>query len=561
MFKTPNTPLKILRLLVFFIMPLPFTMAQSAFNIYDSEYYQLIERLEVKSGKLSNEFHTNVKPFENTSIARFLEALNDSNYSKVDIWSMNYLKSDNWAYLSDSIVGNEKPFLKHLFKKQADFYHVKEKSYDIHVSPIFNFGLGNESGIEGQYINTRGVRINGSVNGKIGFYTDFTENQVSTPFYVQDFYQEYKSFPYSGYTRRIGLEGNKPGIDYVQATGYVAFKPSKNFLFRFGHSKNFIGSGVRSMILSDFSAPYLNLMMKAKLGRLEYHNILASLNNTQVDVGVNNLVAIPQKFMVFHHLNVNVNKNLNIGLFETVMFGERPFDLNYLNPVIFYRFVEGLIGSKDNALVGADFKLILAKSISIYGQLVIDEFNSEESKKEGWYGKKRAGQIGLKYFDIFGIKQLDFQGEFNYARPYTYSHYSSYTNMVNYGVPIAHPLGANFKEFLLVGRYSPVPKLFLKVTYMNSDKGYDTEDKNYGGDLLKNYRENRPKEFGNYITQGQKRNLSALRFESSYMIGHNFYIDFSYQNRSLKIQELNSQKNNLINFGVRWNAFKTESLY
>jgi hypothetical protein len=199
--------------------------------------------------------------------------------------------------------------------------------------------------------------------------------------------------------------------------------------------------------------------------------------------------------------------------------------------------------------------------VSIYGQLVLDEFNSVESKKEGWYGKKRAGQIGLKYFDAFGLKQFDFQGEFNYARPYTYSHYSSYTNMVNYGVPLAHPLGANFKEFLLVGRYSPLPKLFLKVTYMNSLKGYDIDEENYGGDLLKNYRDNRPQEFGNFITQGEKRSISTLRLESSYMIGHNFYVDFSYQNRGLKIEETISQKNNLINFGVRWNAFKTESLY
>jgi hypothetical protein len=556
--------LKILRLLVFCLLPIQFSVAQSAFAPYSEDYYHLLERLEVKSGQLSNEFHDNIKPFESRAIARFLDALSDSNYSKVDKWNLNYLKTDNWAYVKDSAAGNGKPFLKHLFKKQSDLYSVKNKDFDIHVSPVFYFGGGRnfgDNGSQGQFINSRGIRINGSIGNKIGFYTDFTENQSSTPFYVKQFYKEHQAFPYSGYTRIIGFDETKLGIDYMQASGYVAFKPSKNFLLRFGHSKNFIGSGIRSMILSDFSAPYLNLMMNVRLGRLEYQSILANMNNKQVDVGVNTLEAIPQKYMTFHHLNLNITKNVNVGLFETVMFGERAFDLNYLNPIIFYRFVEGLIGSRDNALVGTDFKILLGKSVSVYGQYILDEFNSEESKKEGWYGQKNAGQIGLKYFDLLRIKQLDFQAEYNYARPYTYSHYSSYTNLVNYNTPIAHPLGANFKEFVFVGRYSPITKIFFKATLMKAVKGYDDGTTNYGGDILKSYRENRVNDFGNFTTQGVKRSISLFRLETSYMLGHNFYLDFSYQNRSYGIFKEDKTKDSLINFGVRWNAIKSEGLY
>ena len=539
-------------------------MAQSGFITYESDYYHLLERLEVKSGTLSNEFHDNVKPFESRAIARFLDVLVDTGLSKVDRWSLSYLKTDNWAYIQDSSIGNGKPFLNYLFKKKSDFYQVENEEFDIHVSPIFHFGGGNnfgDPGTQGQFVNTRGIRINGSVGNKIGFYTDFTENQSSTPFYVKEFYKEYGAFPFSGYTRIIGLDETKLGIDFMQATGYIAFKPSKKFNLRFGHSKNFIGSGVRSMILSDFSAPYLNLIMNVKLGRLEYQSILATMNNKQVDIGVNTLEAIPQKYMSFHHLNLNVSKNVNVGLFETVMFGERPFDFNYLNPIIFYRFVEGLIGSRDNALVGTDFKAVLGKSVSLYGQFILDEFNSEESKKEGWYGQKNAGQIGLKYFDLLGIKQLDFQAEYNYARPYTYSHYSSYTNLVNYNTPIAHPLGANFKEFVFVGRYSPFAKIFFKAILMKAVKGYDDGITNYGGDILKSYRKNRADDFGNFTTQGVKRNISLFRLETSYMLGHNFFLDLSYQNRSFWIFKEGKTKDSLINFGVRWNAIKSEGLY
>ena len=45
---------------------------------------------------------------------------------------------------------------------------------------------------------------------------------------------------------------------------------------------------------------------------------------------------------------------INIGLFESIVFS-RPnhFELQYLNPVIFYRTVEQMVGSPDNAMIGA----------------------------------------------------------------------------------------------------------------------------------------------------------------------------------------------------------------
>ncbi len=558
--------LSLLRPLVFLILLSHFVKAQSGFVTYDDDYYHRIERLEVISGKLANTFHDNVKPFERKDIVQYLDSLNfsDSSLTTIDKENLNYLRSDSWAYNSDTAVGkNKKPFWKHFFKYKADFYSVKNEDFNIHVNPIFQFGGGSNAGdieTEGQFINTRGISVHGTVNKKLGFYTFFTENQASTPFYIKDYQRQTGGFPFTGFTKIIKDDSVKLGRDYMQAMGYFVFKPSKNIKLRFGHSTNFIGSGIRSMILSDFSAPYLNLMVNVKMGRLEYQTLIASMNNTQVDVGVATLEAIPPKYMAFHHLNVNVSKKLNIGLFETVMFGERAFDLNYLNPVIFYRFVEGLRGSRDNAIVGADFKFILAKSLSFYGQFVLDEFNSAESKEEGWYGEKHAGQLGLKYIDFLGLKQFDLQAEFNYARPYTYSHFSTYTNAVNYNVPLAHPLGANFKEFLLLARYQPTPKLFLKATWMKAIKGLDTEEENWGGDVLRNYREDRPDDFGNFIGQGIEQDISLLRFEASYMLGHNFFLDLAYQNRLESYQILNDKKTTLLNFGLRWNLANRKPL-
>jgi hypothetical protein len=55
-------------------------------------------------------------------------------------------------------------------------------------------------------------------------------------------------------------------------------------------------------------------------------------------------------------------------------------------------------------------------------------------------------QLGAKYINALGIKNLDLQLEYNRVRPFTYSHRDSVANYTHYNQPMAHPLGANFSE-------------------------------------------------------------------------------------------------------------------
>ena len=62
----------------------------------------------------------------------------------------------------------------------------------------------------------------------------------------------------------------------------------------------------------------------------------------------------PQKWFSHHRLGINIGKNLNIGVFESVMANQ--FDWNYLNPVIFYRWIEHQLGTPDKVMLGFDGK-------------------------------------------------------------------------------------------------------------------------------------------------------------------------------------------------------------
>jgi hypothetical protein len=539
---------------------------QSAFLPIDQNIYHLIDRFEIKNKYLSNTFHSNVRPYEGFKLSDFLQNLQTDSLdlSPTDSSNLLYLRRLYWERDSMELMAAKKPLLKHFFKQPTDFYAVKNDEFNIHISPAFAFYGGSEQlngQWERQFVNTRGVVLRGAIGKKLGFFSSFSENQASSPSYLKEFHRATNGFPYSGFTKIIGDNSSKLGRDYMQAIGYLAYTPVKNVTFMMGHTKNFIGSGVRSLILSDFSAPYFNFATQVKLGRLEYVNILGKMNNNQEDFSADNTVTIPSKFMVFHHLNANITKRLNIGLFETVYFGNRKFDMNYLNPVIFYRFVEGMVGSSDNAIVGIDFRLNLFDYLGFYGQFILDEFNNTENKTQGWHGQKNALQLGMKYIDVFKLNNVDFQFEFNQVRPYTFSHYTTYTNAVNYNTPVGHPLGANFREFISILRYQPFPKVFLKATYMYNIKGFDGPSENWGGDIMKSYRIDRVRDTGNRIAQGIPGVTHLLRLDASYLLYQNMFVDLRYQNRNHSLDNSPHSRSNLLTIGIRWNINQESYLF
>ena len=557
---------------LFFLSNLNIGFSQSANSPISQLPDGFLERLEVKSGKLSNSFHTNIKPFSREQIGDFLASVDSSTFlklSKTDKRNLEYLQIDNWEYIhKNQIINNisRRPLLKYIYKNKSDFYFVQTDDFDIHVSPILNVAFGTNSAYgdlnsKSTFINTRGVEIRGNINKKLGFYTMLTDNQSSSSNFLVNFYKTYQGYPYQSLVKIKNDNYDLLQGDYFSALGYFAFKPIKSLTMTFGHDKNFIGSGIRSMVLSDFSAPFLQLKTDLRIGRLQYLSILGQMTNLQVVNPPFSQITNAPKYLAFHHLNINLTKTLNIGLFESVMYGSRKngFELNYLNPVIFYRFVEGYLGSSDNAIVGADFKLNIFKTFTAYGQYFLDEYNTKEFKKDSWWSKKYAWQLGVKYFDVFKIKNLDVQYELNRARPFMYSHFTDYTNYVNYNLPIAHPLGANFKENIVSVKYQPHAKVLLSFVAMNALKGEDIDSSNFGGNIKLNNRIGRISDYNNYIGQGFENRIKNTEMVASLMIKHNLFIDLMYQRR--KDSYFIDETEIIYSFGLRWNMARKQLLF
>ncbi|MEL7223110.1 MAG: hypothetical protein AAGJ93_17430, partial [Bacteroidota bacterium] len=225
-----------------------------------------------------------------------------------------------------------------------------------------------------------------------------------------------------------------------------------------------------------------------------------------------------------------------------------------LNPVIFYRVAEQHTGSPDNTLLGADFNWKAFKRGAIYGQFVIDEFIfSNVFGDRGNWTNKYAYQIGLKYFDVLGIQQLDLQLEHNFGRPYSYTHDEVFTSYSHYRQPLAHPLGANFSEWMGIIRYRPHDRWYFYGKLVRAEYGLDDEDSNVGKNILL-ANTTRDSDNDNFVGQGIGTTLWFGELRASYMLKHNLFIDFTQviRNETTEVQVLNSQSS-ITSLGVRLN--------
>jgi hypothetical protein len=291
-----------------------------------------------------------------------------------------------------------------------------------------------------------------------------------------------------------------------------------------GHGRNFLGDGYRSLLLSDGASPYPFFKINTQFWKIKYTNIYSWMKDVRDDVTVDRTYAT--KFTAAHYLSWNVSKRLNIGFFESVVWSnqnERGFDANFINPIIFYRAVEFSSSSRSgNALLGLTSKYKWNNNIVVYGQFLLDEFSLGDVKAgDNSWKNKFAYQVGAKYFNAFKIKNLLLQAEYNQVRPYVYAHSNVLTNYGHNNQSLGHQWGGNFREFVAIARYHK-GRYFADAKFTFGQRGFDFSasgaNSNYGGDIYRDYEDDRFTDTGVAIAQGNKTNIFIADVQAGYLI-------------------------------------------
>ena len=498
------------------------------------------------------DIHTSFKPIIRSNLSFTIDSVIDTHYpNRYKNWYLRKLLSEHFIIL----YGND---------------------YKVTVSPIVNFSEGKELiDSKNTFANSRGYLIQGDIGRKFSFSTSFVENQAIFSNYLDSYVRDNRVVPGQGYARSF----KETGFDYAMSSGYVTYMANNIFAVQFGHGKNFIGDGYRSLLLSDnaFNYPYLKL--QTNLGKVQYTNLYAEL----MDIGyfathglLNwNQMGYAKKYLSSHYLSFHVNNKFNLSLFESVVWRmdhdpkNRGFNINYLNPIKMLSLIDLPESSLDNFLLGVNTKYVFRSSY-MYGQLVLDNFDfSKFCENDGWWANKIGYQLGYKIFDPFNIDRLTLQTEYNYVMPYTYAHHNPLQNYAHYNQPLAHPLGANFSEFLVMANYKWKRfEIDAKIIMTKYGKDFQVDSISYGSNVYLstgNYAQEeglvgmgvgRPSDFGIEIHQGELTKIGYKNFNVSYIINPytNLKINLGITLRN-SYNNAEDVKTRFINFGIMSDLF------
>ncbi len=529
------------------IVSKPFVSKINSSNLFVPLSHERYNRFDAEMNRIGNNSHTATKPYLYNDVSKYY----------------NFDAEFEQGKTRSSWVGR-KIWDEHLVTFQGEnYWFTGDVVLDLQIGKDF------QSDVAFTYNNTRGAIFQGGLGKNFNFYTVVFESQGR----FADYFNRYAESigPFGGNPaivpgRGIAKRFLDDGYDFPVAEGYLSYKFSDFFNAQFGHGKNFIGDGYRSLLMSDIASPYPYFKLNTSFWKLKYTNTFMSLRDVREEVSAEG--SYRTKYMANHYLSLNLTKRFNLGLFESVIWQNdngRGFDVNYLNPVIFYRSIEFSTGARGgNAIIGITGKYKWSDQINLYGQWIIDEFSTEKifGGNQSW--KNKLGyQLGVKYFDAFKVPDLYLQAEYNQVRPYTYSHNSIVLNYGHNNQSLAHLWGANFREIIGIARYRR-DRIFGSAKVIYGKRGFDfddgSDDRYYGGNI---YRSERDRAFEDGVKIGQGNTTTTLfsELEAGYIInpitnlkvfGSLIYRDFNPQVNTDLILKENTV---WFNVGIRTDIF------
>ena len=532
--KKTNTPLIILLFAILTLFALNNVAVAQTPNQNIPYSYQFYQKLNSSVYDINSSFHSSIRGFyadDSVLVGQYQSLM------KLGVDSLN---KRSWI--------RRKLTDEHLVNFKGD-------DYNVYLDFLPDFQIGREfKESKTTWLNTRGFQIGGDIGKQFSFYASAYENQGVFANYVTDFINTNQVVP-SEMTGK--LDGKTK--DWSYATALLSFTANKHLNLALGYDKNFIGDGYRSMLLSDVAANYSFLRMRATLGNVQYQTIFAYM----LDPGAERFTTDRRlgdrgKWMAAHYLDWNITKRFSAGFFQAVTWadaekeGKRGFDFNYAHPFIFLRSVESAnTTSPDKMRLGVNLKYEILDKTTVYGQFMFDEFTAKEIfSSNGYWANKHAIQVGFRGSDLFKVPRLNYLAEFNTAKPYTYAHFDRVSNYAAMNQPLAHPFGANFREFLGLLNYS-YKRFDFQGQMIYANYGADPAGLNYGKNIFLSY-ETRVQDYGVSTGQGIKTNLFFTEAKVSYLINpkYNLRAEIGGIIRR-ESSSLSNQNTGLVTFGLR----------
>ncbi len=518
---------KVLTTLLLLVSIIGIARAQSEYMPYSYQFYQ---KLNSSAYSINTNEHTALKPY-------FIDdSLLKPRYDSL----MNYGadgKPHGW--------GHQKLFNEHLID-------VKGSGATFYADILPDFTIGRDfSGSINTHVNSIGFQIGGTISNKLFFNVSGYDNWAVFPEYLNTYINQVGVIPGQAYDRNLGT--GSPQWNYI--TAVVSYTPIKYLNISVGRDKTFIGDGYRSLLLSDAASPYPFFKLTATLGHVRYMAMWTNMNDP---AQTSQYGIFRRKFGVFHYLDWSVSNRLSFGFYDNIIGyrtddngQKRPFDFNYINPLIFLQPLDNASDDPDKALIGFTSKYKISNGVTVYGQFALNEFHAADFfSSDGASVNKYGWQLGFRGTHLFSVNNLNFLIETNNVKPYTYSARSAIENYSENSEPLAHPWGGNFREVVGILNYS-YKRFDFSGEADYGRYGFDKDSLNYGKNIFQIYT-TAAKQYNNYIGQGLTTNMIYLEGKVAFLLNpkYNLRLELGAIYRTEENAQFND-KTTWVTFGLR----------
>jgi hypothetical protein len=541
---------KLKLLIVLLILLVLFSERMSAQSVYvplNHWAYDFVERLEAR-GLITGALNA-TKPYSREEMAAYLiqaeEKINaGQSLNSVELEQLRFLQfefkeefqrltgrngrsySSRIAHIKEHKIFG-KIFPKFLYKNNRNFFNISSDVFQVLVDPIFyhNWLYANPdsvSGIERVLERTHGVTLWGQLGTHLGFFFDFRDTKEwGTRTYPQQFEITREGLGF--------VNGYGSHIWHDETNAYLVFKlPYMQLIL--GKDFNYWGPGYNgALTLSNHATSFDQIKLQTKIWRLKFTYLWGFLRTFPPILDANSKST--PKNIVAHRLEINAARWLNLGVHETVIFGNRRFELAYLNPINFYRSAEHALDEDDNATMGFDLEFFLIPNVKLYGEVFIDDLSTLKLGS-GFHGNKTAFLTGGLWVDALTIPNLDVRLEYARTRPYLYTHRNDINKYSHFSTGLGHWIGPNADDLFARLQYRLSKHFAMAARFELYRHGDNEPGRNVGGDINQPYLPDAPANID--FLDGIRERRTGFGFEASYEIFRNFYFGLQFNTASSK---------------------------
>lgn len=226
------------------------------------------------------------------------------------------------------------------------------------------------------------------------------------------------------------------------------------FFLSLGRDRLHWGPGRSGSLILSRTSPSLDfLALSGQYGWISFVSfagVLDALGVNRSGLPAPDSTIFYNRYLSGHRVELFLWRKLALGFSETVVYGGqgRTLEPYYLNPLFWFQGAQLNANRDDNTFAAIDFSFYPVRTLELYGQLLLDDFQIEKKTQSDQEPNEIGYQTGFFLADPFSLTG-DFNLEYTRVANRTYNQALPYNRYLNRNQSLGYPSGPDGEHFFV----------------------------------------------------------------------------------------------------------------